>query len=138
MTILLVYSYAVWGCMAFGGTFKYLHNYDMPQANFNSMTDSIITLAQLYIGEAWNGVMVAAVESVGSTAYAFFFSYVVITTMLLTNMLVGVIINGYGETVAVQKHAVGFLKLYVLFHVGHQLTVYLRRRQTTCPKYQVC
>lgn len=137
MTILLVYSYAVWGCMAFGGTFKYLHNYDMPQANFNSMTDSIITLAQLYIGEAWNGVMVAAVESVGSTAYAFFFSYVVITTMLLTNMLVGVIINGYGETVAVQKHAVGFSKLYVLSHVGHQLTVYLRRRQKTCPKYQV-
>ena len=138
MTILLVYSYAVWGCMAFGGSFKYLHNYDMPQANFNSMTDSIITLAQLYVGEAWNGVMVAAVESVGSSAYVFFFSYVVITTMLLTNMLVGIIINGYGETVAVQKYAVGIFKIYELLFVEQQLTIYMSRKQTICLKYQLC
>ena len=132
--MLLVYSYAVWGCMAFGGTFKYLHNYDMPQANFNSMTDSIITLAQLYVGEAWNGVMVAAVESVGSTAYAFFFSYAVITTMLLTNMLVGVIINGYGETVAVQKRG-RFLK-YMNSCLSSNNHLYVESKQLS--KYQLC
>ena len=44
----------------------------MGQANFNSMSDSIITLIQLYVGEAWNGVMLAAVDSVGSNAYPFF------------------------------------------------------------------
>ena len=62
----------LWGCMSFGGTFKYLHNYDMGQANFNSMSDSIITLIQLYVGEAWNGVMLAAVDSVGRTHIHFF------------------------------------------------------------------
>ena len=50
--------------------------------------------------------MSAAVASIGSGAYPFFFSYVLITTMLLTNLLVGVIISGYGETVAVRKYAV--------------------------------
>ena len=82
--------------------------------------------------------MVAAVESVGSSAYVFFFSYVVITTMLLTNMLVGVIINGYGETVAVQKHAVGIFKIYELLFVEQQLTIYMSRKQTICLKYQLC
>ena len=104
LTVLLIYSYAVYGCIAFGGTFKYLHNYDMGQANFNSMTDSIITLIQLYVGEAWNSVMLAAFDSIGSGAYPFFFSYVIISTLLLTNLLVGVIINGFKETVNVQKH----------------------------------
>ena len=76
----------------------------MGQANFNSMTDSIITLIQLYVGEAWNSVMLAAFDSIGSGAYPFFFSYVIISTLLLTNLLVGVIINGFKETVKVQKH----------------------------------
>ena len=116
LTVLFVYTYAIWGCMSFGGTFKYLHNYDMGQANFNSMSDSIITLIQLYVGEAWNGVMLAAVDSVGSNAYPFFFSYVLISTMLLTNLLVGVIISGFGITVAVQKHAVC---IYIMMHFFH-------------------
>ena len=68
--MLLVYSYAVWGCMAFGGTFKYLHNYDMPQANFNSMTNSIIPWLNCILvklgTESWLRPL-----KVGSSAYAF-------------------------------------------------------------------
>ena len=48
--------------------------------------------------------MLAAFDSIGSGAYPFFFSYVIISTLLLTNLLVGVIINGFKETVNVQKH----------------------------------
>ena len=91
--------------MEFGGTFKYLNNYDIPQANFNSMLDSLFTLIQLFVGEAWNTVMLAAIDSMGKSALLFFVSYVVITTLLLTNLLMGVIISGYGNIVEIQNDA---------------------------------
>lgn len=80
-----MYSFAVWGCISFGGTFKYLNNYDIPQANFNSMLDSILTLFQLFVGEAWNSVMGAAIDSDSGNALLYFVAYILITTLLLTN-----------------------------------------------------
>ena len=105
LTALIMYFYAIVGCMIFGGTFKYLHEYDAPAANFNSLFDALLTLIQLFVGPAWNGVMGAGVDAVGSSAYVYFFSYVIISTLLLTNLLMGVIISGYGEIVEIQRDA---------------------------------
>jgi Ca2+-binding EF-hand superfamily protein len=103
---LLLYFYAVWGCILFGGWFKYLNNYDIPQANFNSMQDAVTTLLQLFVGEAWNSVMGAGFNTKGgSSASIYFISYVLLTTLLFTNLLVGVIISGYGQVREVQENA---------------------------------
>jgi hypothetical protein len=106
VTFLVIYFYAVWGCIVFGGWFKYLNNYDLPQANFNSFLDAFTTLLQLFVGEAWNSVMMAGWSTAGeNSATVFFLSYVILTTLLLTNLLVGVIISGYGSVVEVQREA---------------------------------
>jgi Ca2+-binding EF-hand superfamily protein len=105
LTVLIIYIYAIAGCMMFGGTFKYLHGYDMGQANFNSMADSVFTLVQLFVGPAWNEVMGAGVNSIGPGAFGYFFSYTIMTTVLLTNLMMGVIISGYGQIVQLQKNA---------------------------------
>jgi Ca2+-binding EF-hand superfamily protein len=105
LTALMMYSFAVWGCISFGGTFKYLNNYDIPQANFNSMLDSILTLFQLFVGEAWNSVMGAAIDSDSGNALLYFVAYILITTLLLTNLLMGVIISGYGNITEIQNDA---------------------------------
>ena len=90
VTFLVIYFYAVWGCIVFGGWFKYLNNYDLPQANFNSFLDAFTTLLQLFVGEAWNSVMMAGWSTAGeNSATVFFLSYVILTTLLLTNLLVG-------------------------------------------------
>ena len=105
LTFLVIYSYAVVGCIMFGGTFKYLQANDLPQANFNSLFDSLTTLTQLFIGEAWNAIMGAAVTATGQTAYIYFYSYVTLTSLLLTNLMMGVIISGYTRIVNILEDA---------------------------------
>merc|ERR1740117_939824 len=65
MTLLLVlfYMFAVVGCWLFAGQFAYVNSYDMPMANFDSFIDALLTLYQLLIGEAWDGVMETAVAA---------------------------------------------------------------------------
>lgn len=48
-------------------TFELIADYDsdMRLANFNSMFDALITLLQLFVGEAWDGVMIAASAAKG-------------------------------------------------------------------------
>ena len=58
LALFTMVAFACLGCILLVGTFKYVQAdvYDMPQANFNSMLDSLTTLFQLFIGEAWNAV----------------------------------------------------------------------------------
>jgi hypothetical protein len=53
LLIIAFYFYGALGCMLFSSDFKYQKDYSLPDANFNSMLDSIMTLFQLFVGEAW-------------------------------------------------------------------------------------
>ena len=55
--------YGALGCLLFASDFKYNVDYELPDANFNSFLDSIMTLFQLFVGEAWNDVMEAAMNT---------------------------------------------------------------------------
>ena len=74
----------------FCSDFKYNEDYILPDANFNSMLDSIMTLFQLFVGEAWNDVMEAAMNT-GKTipAVLYFVSYILMMTLLFTNLIIG-------------------------------------------------
>ena len=98
------YFYAALGCLLFASDFKYNQSYEIPDANFNSMLDSLITLFQLFVGEAWNDILQAGLNT-GKTvqALSYFVSYSILMTMLFTNLLIGIICSGYESISDVRK-----------------------------------
>ncbi len=101
VTLLLIvfYFYAALGCMLFASTYKYI-DYELRDANFNSFLDACVTLFQLFVGEAWNTVLEAALNTgrVGA-ALCYFISFIVLITLLFTNLIIGIICSGY-ETIS--------------------------------------
>lgn len=97
--VLLSYSYACVGCALFAGQFKYLLDYRIPNANFNSFLDATAVLFQLSIGVGWVDVMGAAeaTSQVLGVVSVYFISYIFIMSILLYQLLAGVIINGYSD-----------------------------------------
>ena len=86
-----MYGFGCVGCWLLAGRFRHLDEsvYDMPQANFNSMLDSVTSLFQLFIGEAWNGVKQAAVDTRGGFIEAFFLVYILSMTVIFVNLMSG-------------------------------------------------
>eukprot|EP01043_Picozoa_sp_COSAG02_P069728 COSAG02_NODE_12071_length_1603_cov_1.240027_1_plen_313_part_00 len=96
--IFAMYCFACIGCWLLAGSFRFMDesSYEMQQANFNSMLDSMTTLFQLFIGEAWNDVKQAAVDSKnGGFVEMFFLAYVLCMTTLLANLVAGVILSSF-------------------------------------------
>lgn len=96
-----LYCFGCGGCWLLAFRFHHLgpEVYDLPEANFNSMLDSVTTLFQLFIGEAWNSVKQAAVDSNGGFIELFFLVYILTMTVLFVNLLSGVILSSW-EVVA--------------------------------------
>jgi len=105
---IVFYFYGALGCLLFASDFKYNVDYELPDANFNSFLDSIMTLFQLFVGEAWNDVMEAAMNT-GKTvpAVLYFVSYIIMMTLLFTNLIIGIICSGYEAIAEVRKEHAG-------------------------------
>ena len=104
LLVIFFYFYGALGCLLFASDFKYNKDYILPDANFNSFLDSIMTLFQLFVGEAWNDVMEAALSTgkvVPSVLY--FVSFIVVMTLLFTNLIIGIICSGYESINHVRK-----------------------------------
>ena len=101
-----LYFFTCIGVFWYGGTFRNmaLHE-EIRQANFNSFVNSAITLLQVFIGEGWNDIMTASVEA-GYTirGVLFFLAFVITETLLLTNLLVGILVNAYDAVDGLRKH----------------------------------
>ena len=76
-------------------TFALITDYEIRQANFNSMFDAVVSLLQLFVGEAWDTVANAALSAKGNFLVLWFISYVVLMTLLFSNLLIGVIIDAF-------------------------------------------
>eukprot|EP00947_MAST-08B_sp_MAST-8B-sp1_P000538 g538.t1 len=95
---LVMYMYNIFGLMLFNGRFRFLgENYEMAQANFNSFVDGFTTLFQLFVGAAWNEILQAAMDTANPVLVPFvvlyFFSYILIMTVVFSNLLIGVVIT---------------------------------------------
>lgn len=93
-----MYCFACIGCWLLAGSFRFMDEsaYEIQQANFNSMLDALTTLFQLFIGEAWNDVKQAAVDSKnGGFVEIFFLAYVLCMTTLFANLIAGVILSSF-------------------------------------------
>ena len=93
--LLIFYVFSYWGVWLFHDKFKvlaYEGEGGHPGCDFDSLTNAMITLFQLLVGEAWHEVMYAAVK-VTDWSYAYYFvSFSFIVSMLFTNLIVGVIL----------------------------------------------
>ena len=131
LLVMTFYFYACLGCLLFASEFKYNQSYEIPDANFNSMLDSIITLFQLFVGEAWNDVLQAALNT-GKTvqALSYFISYSIIMTMLFTNLVIGIICSGYESISDVRKEQIKEGGIGAKISVA-EITAALREGETT-------
>lgn len=86
-------------------TFQVLEDYNeqLVQANFNSMLDAIIALVQLFVGEAWHEIAGASIAARGLTLVVWFDIYIVLVSLLFSNLLIGVIIETVTVITALQK-----------------------------------
>jgi len=96
LLILILFIYGILGMSLFGnapydGEFITKHN------NFNEIGWSVLTLARCFTGASWNGVMHALAESKGWAAYPFFVSFVFITSWVLLNLFVVIILDHFAH-----------------------------------------
>ena len=93
LCICVMQVYAVGGVILMAGTFIFLEGQDLPGANFNSILDSWNILWQLLVGEGWHDIMYTAVQANDGWMTFFFMSYTLITTLLFTNLVIGIFVS---------------------------------------------
>ena len=73
---------------------------ELPRDRVKPVEGSTLTLFHLFVGESWNDVLYAGINT-GDTIWAivYFGSFVFLVTLLFTNLLIGVICSGY-ETIS--------------------------------------
>merc|ERR1712228_807913 len=95
---MLFYIYAVIGVWLIGNQLSLLLN--TPQFTFATFADSLITLFQLTVGEGWHDIMYSTVYAKNSllTTTWYFLSFVLIITLIFTNLFVGLVISVVDDT----------------------------------------
>ncbi len=76
--------------------------------SFDSIGSAMLTLMQVLIGEGWHAIMFAVMNGRHSWYWAaFFMIFVIVQTLLLTNLLVGVVLDStynFEEELSLQRH----------------------------------
>jgi voltage-gated sodium channel len=87
---LLFYVYAVVGVTLFGRT---------DPAHFGSLGAAALTLFQTVTLEGWADILRTQIDTLGSKAVPviYFVSFILLGTMIMLNLLIGVIVNGMDE-----------------------------------------
>jgi hypothetical protein len=100
--VLLIVSwvYAIVGVQLMSGKFRRVLQDSAPGGSFDSLREAFLTLFQMLIGESWDELMYAGIDVSHSFAVAFYFmSFIIIVTMLFTNLIVGIVLDAFSETV---------------------------------------
>ena len=102
----VLYLFSCVGVLMFSGEFKtfMVTEYEFQQANFDSITSSFFTLWQLFVGEGSDAILYATIDSSGSWFAIFFVLYIVIMTLLFTNLILSVILDGFARSYEELKH----------------------------------
>ena len=83
---------------------------DAKQGNFNSLYDGLMTSFQLFVGEAWDGVMETSAtvkHTIMPWVVLLFMLYVILITLLFSNLFVGVIIDAFSILSDLNEEAEG-------------------------------
>ncbi len=112
LVLLLLFIYAVAGMSLFGGVLKgqFLNN----KANFDGFYTAMMTLYRMCTGESWNGLLhdcsitehnsncSEAAGNCGNRTFAFcyFYSFYMLSAMVLLNVFVAVVLKNFEEQIA--------------------------------------
>eukprot|EP00937_MAST-01D_sp_MAST-1D-sp2_P004938 g4938.t1 len=95
--VLVSFEYAMLGLLLFHGKFDALpaEIYSM-QTNFNTLANACLAVLQLCYGEGWHDIMYAAIDAEHDLWPAMYFvSFTLFVMILLSNIVVGVIIDAF-------------------------------------------
>jgi len=93
--VLLIIIMSLYSSMAFV-LFRNMEN-PIGEVYWASPYDSFTTMFQLLVGEGWNGVMDYTTQHTYKVVQFFFMSYTMITTILFSQLFLGIIIQLYSE-----------------------------------------
>eukprot|EP01083_Nonionella_stella_P271926 921913_1 len=93
-TLLLVvfYVYGFIGMAMFSGKFQVLDG-GVPEANFDSLPRTMVTLLQLMIGEGWHEVMYNAILATDFSKAWYFITFIILVHVLFINLFIGLVLS---------------------------------------------
>lgn len=83
---LIFFIFGTVGVTLFSGKFSTLLQENAPDGDFDTLSRSLLTLFQLFTGEAWERVMYAGINVTSWAATGYFLSFIVIVTLLFGNL----------------------------------------------------
>ena len=89
LLLIIYYVFAIIGTTLFGEKFP---------AWFGSIGTSMYSLSQIMTLESWSMGISRPVMEVYPYAWAFFIPFILITSFVVLNVLVGIVVNSFGET----------------------------------------
>jgi hypothetical protein len=92
LLLLTMYIYGIYGMLLFSQKFDTILQDRAPDAHFDSLGGSMLALFQLFVGTHWQQVMYASIMATSWSVTWYFVTYVVIVTLLFSNLFVGVIL----------------------------------------------
>jgi len=66
-------------------------------ANFATLARAFVTLIRMSTGEYWNGIMHDLIDQGHTYAFLYFFTFMVLATFIMLNLVVAVILNNYEQ-----------------------------------------
>jgi len=92
LLLLVIYIYGIYGMLLFSDKLDVILQSRSPSGNFNGLNNAMITLFQIFIGTKWQTIMYAAVLTTSWSSLWYFVSFVVLVTLLFSNLFIGVIL----------------------------------------------
>jgi two pore calcium channel protein, plant len=94
--LIVFFIYGVLGVFFLTGDFSRVLQLASPDATFDTLSDAMLTMFQLLIGEGWHEVMYAAIRTTNSFGISWFFiSFILIVTVLITNLFIGIVLDSF-------------------------------------------
>jgi len=94
LMLLFVFVYAILGMNLFGAQWNF--DGETPRKNFDSFFWAMATVFQVLTIEDWNQVMYHGIRGAGLHASLYFISLVVFGNLILLNLFVAILIEGFG------------------------------------------
>jgi Ion transport protein/Methyl-accepting chemotaxis protein-like, first PDC sensor domain len=113
LMFVIFFLYAVLGVWMFEGKFDILQD-SAPAGNFDTMSDALLTLFQMLVGESWHVIMYAAIRSTrGFGASWYFIAFISTVTLLFVNVFIGIVLTAFRKifTMNRRKEKLDKLKL---------------------------
>lgn len=101
LLIVVFFIYGVIGVWMLSDEMSAVLQTGAPEGNFDNLSNALLTLFQLLVGEGWHEVMYAAIRTTSGFAISWYFiSFVIIVTLLFTNVFIGIVLDAFQENIA--------------------------------------